>query len=371
MTIHPVAEEVTAAETLHEVLGILSDLADLQVRTSRLAKRLAAGRIVNPSTGDVDRVLKAVAAALDEQPASEETSCPQREPTALCNDRRGILQESAGKEQRDTMGVTSWGGENPTAESTSSSNRDGSADGEASSGAVPQDEAPHAGTGSETLADREGHFAKGAGEDVASAMDRHSDPAPTDARPNYERVLDLWSETKLNARGIADELGLQPSSVSVYVSRGRSLKDSRVLKGDAARAAHASATGERATGFRLPSAPPAPIKISAPIVAPRPVETPTPRPDFDPDKIIVVDVDALRAYGPAGDIPVTRPFAQALSRMADGGTYAVETLRDLGPWPAVDAMAEHFRGMRPKLAAIGVDLVAVNKFMYRVQRLGA
>lgn len=365
MKLTPVAEDhvgqATAAETLSEVLGILSDLADLQVRVSRLAKALATNKIVIPANDDADEVQQAVADALKEQSASEETSCPQREPVALC-DRGGILQESAGKEQRNTMGVTV--GETTT-ECTSSSNRDVSADGEPSSGAVPQDEAPQVGTDSEMLADREGRHAKGAGEDEASAADRRSDPAPTAPRLNYERTLDMWGETNLTAREIAAQIGLQPSSIGVYVSQGRREKDPRVLKGDAARA------GEPTTGFRLPSAPPAPIKISAPVEAPKPVEAPAPRPDFDPDKIVVVDANALRAYGPTGDLTLTRPFAHVLSHMADGGTYGVQQLRDLGPWPSVDAMTQHFSLMRPKLAAIGVELVTVNKFMYRVQRLEA
>jgi len=370
MTIRPLAEDravqVAAAENLSEVLGILSDLADLQVRVSRLAKGLAASKVILPANDDVDDVLKAVADALNEQPASEETSCPQREPTALC-DRGGILQESAGKAQRDTMGVAA--GETAI-ECTGPSNRDVSADGEPSSGAVPQDEAPQAGTGSEMLADREGHDAKGAGEDEASAMDRHSDPAPTERRSsNFERALDLWGDTTLSAGEIASRLGLQKSSVSVYVAQGRSAADSRVRKGDAARGRVTS--NDAPARLRVPSVPAAPILIQKPVDAPKPVVAPVAQPDFDPHKIIAVDVDSLRVCGPAGDIPVSRPFAHALSRMADGGTYDVATLRDLGPWPAVDAMKEHFRIMSPKLAAIGVDLVTVNKFMYRVRRLEA
>jgi hypothetical protein len=366
---------------LSEILAINSALADLHVRVSRLAEMMATTAVVLPERESYGNVLAAVAKAMGSQ-------------------------------------------SNPPAPS----NRDVSTDGEASSGVAPQGEAPLAGTGSETLADHEGHCAKGAGEDESSAADLCSDPAPiiplkhyVPQSPAFETVLDRYAETTITSAEIARQTGIKRSSVGAYLTMARKANDPRVLKGDAARRSEAPVAdepeeelkaedivetvivqvdepsepvtpvpAERAglssivfrrppkvvdedegpARLRIPSVPAAPPKMMP--VAP-PAEEPkrTPVGDFDPGKIMVVDVEALKIHGPFGSVDVVRPFARSMERMVDGGTYDVDTLRDLGPWPRTDALKDHFSSMRRKLAAIGIDLVTVNKFMFRVRRLEA
>jgi hypothetical protein len=349
------AQAAEPAAVLPELLGILSELSNLQARTARLAQMLVTTSVVVKADPELDQVLADVSDGLQDQPASEQPA------------------------------------EETATESTGPSNCDVSADGEASSGAVPQGEAPQAGTGSEMLADREEHSAKGAGEDEASAMDHHSSPAPTvpsERRYSVVRsdksdaVLNLYAETTLTSAEIAGKVGTGRSSVTAYISIARTAGDPRVAKGEAARKAlldqrvrasvNQAPERDSAPRLRLPSAPSA-VLVAAPATKsaelPKPVEKPAPRADFDQDKIMVVDVAFLKVHGPCGVIGVSKPFALSLERMADGGTYDVETLRDLGAWPRVDALKEHFRIMRPKLAAIGIDLVAVNKFMFRARRV--
>jgi DNA-binding CsgD family transcriptional regulator len=243
------------------------------------------------------------------------------------------------------------------------------------------------------------------------------------ASPACRKVLDLYGETTITSAEIARQLDMNRSSVGSYLAMGRKANDPRVLKGDAARrsAAPAAKEPEELTAEDIvetvivtvdePSDPtpqqaqpehveaglssvrvfrrpprvadedegPARLRIPS-IPAPKPkfmpvaaAEAPQPKPtaDFNPDKIMVVDVEALKIHGPWGSVDVVRPFARSMERMVDGGTYDVDTLRDLGPWPRTDALKDHFTAMRRKLAAIGIDLVAVNKFMFRVQRLEA
>lgn len=91
----------------------------------------------------------------------------------------------------------------------------------------------------------------------------------------------------------------------------------------------------------------------------------------DTDKILVVDVDNLRVYGPTGTLDVSRPLARVLAHMADGGVYDIKTLREIGDWNTNEAMKDHFNMMKPKLADIGVELVQVNKVMFKVRRADA
>lgn len=80
-------------------------------------------------------------------------------------------------------------------ESPSPSNRDPSADGEASSEAGPQAEASPAGTGSETPADREGHLQRPDGE-ARSGVSRDADDFPGDRKQPESDVI-AWA-TEVN-----------------------------------------------------------------------------------------------------------------------------------------------------------------------------
>ena len=127
----------------------------------------------------------------------------------------------------------------------SPSNRDASTDGEASSGAAPESEAPQAGTGGETFQGHEGHIAEGAGEDASSAMDRRSDPAPAaeptqPPRTDRARVLDYYENSTGRPVDIARALDIKASSVRVYLADARGENDLRIAKGDALRQAAAN-----------------------------------------------------------------------------------------------------------------------------------
>lgn len=251
----------------------------------------------------------------------------------------------------------------------------------------------------------EGHSAEGAGEDDPSAMDRHSDPAPT-TPTQKERVLAVYAATVLSPAEISRETGIKQSSVSAHLSMARKAEDERALKGDAARAALKAAaelnpeapvaededlahavvrtipaapakpsprpvsSKEAPPRFRLPSAAPA-KPAPAPTVPVEPTVVPAaePAPDFADDIVMVVHEESLRIYGPLGDLEVARPFALAMTRLQDGGLYDNKTLQAIGGWASEGAMKDHFRLMRPKLARIGVDLYEVNKFMTKVRRL--
>jgi len=319
-----------------ELAGIMSDLANMQVRVSRLFKHLSTTGIM----------------------ASAPTNS-------------GIADENR----------------NPQCPS----NRDGSADGEASSGVVPQDEAPQAGTGSEMLADREGRIAKGAGEEHASAPN---------ARPTQkDRVLDVYASTTLNQVEIAGQTGDKLSSVRAQISLGRKAKDERVLKGDAARAAARAAflatdpdetfaaavaltapepprtvapkskpaADDGPPRFRPPSA--SPVKAMAPKAFEAPAVQVKPSIDIDADVIMVVDEANLQIYGPLGALNVSRPLACSLTRLQDGNLYDNKLLQAVGEWPSETSMKDHFRAMRSKLARIGVDLFEVKNFGFKARRL--
>jgi hypothetical protein len=236
--------------------------------------------------------------------------------------------------------------------------------------------------------------------------------------PACQSVLTLYGDSALTPAEISRHLKINSSSVGCYLSMGRKAGDPRVVKGDAARRPKAPEQQEaedevvdvvetvivpvdesapepqeparpvqanepetrifrRVPRFeedegparlRIPSVP-APAPKAKPVEAPAEEPRGTPMDDFPADKIMDVDVESLKVHGPWGSVDVVRPFARSLERMVDGNTYDVDTLRDLGPWPRTDAMKDHFSVMRRKLAAVGIDLVSVNKFMFRVRRV--
>jgi hypothetical protein len=333
------------AAVLSEILAINSALSDLQGRVSRLAHQVATKKVVIPYDDYADGVLKAVADAI------------------------GLPEDLMQRAAPDAL--------------------------------EPAAEAPTV-------------------EPYTPIPLKHYVPAS----PACQKVLDLYGETTITSAEIARQLDMNRSSVGSYLAMGRKANDPRVLKGDAARHSEAPVPAEpeeelKAEGIvetvivtvdessepaaqpvepqtieaglssvrvfrRLPKVDedegPARLRIPSilagapkfmPVAAPTEPQKPAPVAEFDTDKIMVVDVEALKIHGPWGSVDVVRPFARSMERMVDGKTYDVDTLRDLGPWPRVDALKEHFSGMRRKLAAIGIDLVAVNKFMFRVQRLEA
>jgi len=329
---------------LAEILAINSALSDLQGRVSRLAQQMVTRQATIPSETDLEGILNAVSEALS---APEEASC-----SVPATPEGSVVTEN-----------------------------------EADSAPLPL---------------------------------KHYEPQS----PACQKVLDLYGDTTLTPAEISRRLGMNRSSVGSYLAMGRKAKDPRVVKGDAARRSAAPAAAEAGADLeaeeivetvivqvdepfapsrhevpeevsaglsslrvfpRVPryseddDASPARLRLPSIPAAPKAkvVETYNEEPrrepatDFDPSKIMVVDVEASQIHGPLGVLEVARPFARSMERMADGGTYDVDTLRDLGPWPRTDAMKGHFSVMRSKLASIGIDLVTVNKFMFRVRRLEA
>jgi hypothetical protein len=361
MTLQSVLQAVephdSDAAVLAEILAINSELSDLQGRVSRLAQQLATRQVVVPFEEYSEGVLSAVADAI------------------------GLSEDQLQPSSPDNM--------------------DGRSDTMESAPAIMEPPLEPAAEGLEE-------------EPYIRIPLKHYVPAS----PACQKVLDLYGETTLTPAEMARQLDMNRSSVGSYLAMGRKASDPRVVKGDAARRAEAPEPqegdedgaevvetvivpvdesapepqepaepvqseqpetrvfrrvprfeeDEGPTRLRIPSVP-------APAPKAKPAETPTeearvtPISGFDADKIMVVDVDALKIHGPWGSVDVVRPFARSMERMVDGNTYDVDTLRDVGPWPRGDAMKDHFSVMRRKLAAIGIDLVTVNKFMFRVQRL--
>jgi hypothetical protein len=373
-----------SSAVLAEILAINSALSDLQGRVSRLAQQVATKNVIVPFNDYADGVLAAVAQALDVQ-----------EPEGWDEAQMGPWSPSAQAraEERDLWPLKV-------------DNMDGGCDTLDAAAATMEAPLEPADGGSKV-------------EPYTPIPLKHYVPAS----PACQKVLDLYGETTITSADIARQLDMNRSSVGSYLAMGRKANDPRVIKGDAARRSEAPATSEPEEELKAenivetvivtvdePSEPtdppelqtieaglssvrvfrraprddedegPARLRIpSIPAAPPKfmPVEKPaqelqrTTATDFDPGKIMVVDVEALKIHGPFGSVDVVRPFARSMERMVDGRTYDVNTLRDLGPWPRVDALKEHFSGMRRKLAAIGIDLVTVNKFMFRVQRLEA
>jgi hypothetical protein len=382
--LQPIEQHDPNAAVLSEILAINSALSDLQGRVSRLAHQMATKKVVVPFEAYAEGVLKAVADAIGEQ-----------EPEGWNEAQMGPWSPLA-QTRAEERGV--W--------PVKVDNMDGGSDTLDAAAAIMEAPLEPATEGSEV-------------EPYTPIPFKHYVPAS----PACQKVLNLYGETTITSADIARQLDMNRSSVGSYLAMGRKANDPRVLKGDAARRSEAvtqlteeddpdfaevvetvvvvvdepsepsalesqsipaglssvrvfrrplkeADEDEGLARLRIPSVPAAPRKFMP--VDPS-IEKPQPKPvaAFDADKIMVVDVEASKIHGPLGTIDVARPFARSLERMTDGGTYDVDTLRDLGPWPRIDALKDHFSTMRRKLAAIGIDLVSVNKFMFRVQRLEA
>lgn len=98
---------------------------------------------------------------------------------------------------------------------------------------------------------------------------------------------------------------------------------------------------------------------------------PTPNVEKQPGWVIGIDRKAQVLVGSKGRLAAPLPIVKAISRMANGGLYDIKTLADKAGFDSLERTRDAFQTWKPRLEAIGIELVAVSKDLFKLRPLEA
>ena len=192
--------------------------------------------------------------------------------------------------------------------------------------------------------------------------------------PRLEKLLELYAGTTRQQKDIGAELGLSDWKVSTLIKAARGANDSRVVAGDAARAALKAAEASAApVKVARPAPPPAPTPAPQPAAAPKAAPAPKPS-DLPPGDLVdlkqdqVLAVDRGWIVGPAGSVKGFPLIAGVLATLAAGELLPAKLVAQRSGARSGDAVLQMLQFWREDLGRIGVEVVRVGTADVRLRR---
>lgn len=203
---------------------------------------------------------------------------------------------------------------------------------------------------------------------MVAGLAKKSEP---DAR--LEKLLELYAGTTRQQKDIGAELGLSEWKVSTLIKAARATNDSRIVAGDAARAA-LKATDPAAPPVKVAAtAPPAPAPASQKAAAPKaaPAAKPSDQPPGDlvalkHDQVLAVDRGWI--IGPAGSVKGFPLIAGVLATLAAGELLPAKLVAQRSGARSGEAVLQMLQFWRDDLGRIGVEVVRVGTADVRLRR---
>lgn len=192
--------------------------------------------------------------------------------------------------------------------------------------------------------------------------------------PRLETLLGLYGSTTRQQKEIGAELGLSEWKVSTLIKAARGANDSRVVAGDAARAAMKAAEASAApVKVAPPDPPPPPAPAAQPTAAPNAAPAPKPS-DLPPGDLVdlkqdqVLAVDRGWIVGPAGSVKGFPLIAGVLAALGSGDLLPAKLVAQRSGARSGEAVLQMLQFWRDDLGRIGVEVVRVGATDVRLRR---
>lgn len=195
-----------------------------------------------------------------------------------------------------------------------------------------------------------------------------------------ETLLDLYAGTTRLQKDIGTELGLSDWRVSTLIKAARAANDSRVVAGDAARAAMKAAappelaavvSAKAAVAAKVPAPPSPPTPSRQHAAKPEPAPKPGDQPPGDlielkHDQVLAVDRGWI--VGPAGPVKGFPLIAGVLATLASGDLLPAKVVAQRSGARSGEAVLQMLQFWREDLGKIGVEIVRVGTADVRLRR---